>query len=132
MVVSCSTTNPHNPIPIYDINTTFPSPTIEVDTQGVGKRCTVISIDHLPTLVSLSSLLPPPSRSPLCTTFPNSTDATLQLPRESSEQFSKDVLPSLLQLPERSQAPVWVNAEKLFRQKQDEARRDDEVNGISA
>lgn len=48
-----STTNPHNPIPIYDINTSFPEPTVEVDTKGVGKRCTVISIDHLPTLVSL-------------------------------------------------------------------------------
>jgi len=47
-----STTNPHNPIPIYDINTSFPEPTVEVDTKGVGKRCTVISIDHLPTLVS--------------------------------------------------------------------------------
>lgn len=47
-----STTNPHNPIPIYDINTTFPEPTVDVDTKGVGKRCTVISIDHLPTLVS--------------------------------------------------------------------------------
>lgn len=48
-----STTNPHNPIPIYNINTSFPEPTVDVDTQGVGKRCTVISIDHLPTLVSL-------------------------------------------------------------------------------
>lgn len=99
--VSCDTTNPHNPIPIYDINTTFPSPTVDVDTQGVGKRCTVISIDHLPTL----------------------------LPRESSEQFSKDLLPSLLQLPERATAPVWVNAEKLFRQKLGEAQAEDEQAG---
>lgn len=53
-VMTSSTTNPHNPIPLYDINTTFPSPTVEVDTKGVGKRCTVISIDHLPTLVSLN------------------------------------------------------------------------------
>ena len=44
-----------------------------------------------------------------------------QLPRESSEQFSKDLLPSLLQLPERASAPVWINAEKLFREKQAEA-----------
>jgi hypothetical protein len=49
--LTSSTTNPHNPIPIYDINTSFPEPTVEVDTKGVGKRCTVISIDHLPTLV---------------------------------------------------------------------------------
>ena len=29
--VSCDTTNPHNPIPIYSINTTFPEPTVPVD-----------------------------------------------------------------------------------------------------
>ena len=28
--VSCDTTNPHNPIPIYNINTTFSSPTVPV------------------------------------------------------------------------------------------------------
>lgn len=30
--VSCDTTNPNNPLPIYDINTTFDEPTVEVDT----------------------------------------------------------------------------------------------------
>lgn len=29
--VSCDTTNPYNPIPIYSINTTFSSPTVAVD-----------------------------------------------------------------------------------------------------
>jgi saccharopine dehydrogenase (NAD+, L-lysine-forming) len=29
--VSCDTTNPFNPIPIYDINTTFSEPTVLVD-----------------------------------------------------------------------------------------------------
>ena len=29
--VSCDTTNPHNPIPIYNINTTFDQPTVSVD-----------------------------------------------------------------------------------------------------
>lgn len=29
--VSCDTTNPHNPIPIYTINTTFSEPTVPVD-----------------------------------------------------------------------------------------------------
>jgi saccharopine dehydrogenase (NAD+, L-lysine-forming) len=28
--VSCDTTNPNNPIPIYDINTTFDKPTVDV------------------------------------------------------------------------------------------------------
>jgi saccharopine dehydrogenase (NAD+, L-lysine-forming) len=53
----------------------------------------VISIDHLPTL----------------------------LPREASEQFSSDLLPSLLQLPQRDNARVWVEAEKLFNSKLKEA-----------
>lgn len=89
---------------MYSINTTFPEPTVEVDTKGVGKRCTVISIDHLPTL----------------------------LPRESSEQFSADLLPSLLQFPQRATAPVWTNAEKLFKTKLEEARQEDERLGIKA
>lgn len=29
--VSCDTTNPHNPIPVYNINTTFSEPTVPVD-----------------------------------------------------------------------------------------------------
>jgi saccharopine dehydrogenase (NAD+, L-lysine-forming) len=46
--VSCDTTNPHNPIPIYDINTTFDKPTVGVSVEGDGPRLSVISIDHLP------------------------------------------------------------------------------------
>lgn len=53
----------------------------------------VVSIDHLPTL----------------------------LPREASEQFSSDLLPSLLEFPERQQARVWVEAAKLFKEKLAEA-----------
>lgn len=97
--VSCDTTNPHNPIPIYSVNTTFERPTVDV--PGVD-GLEVISIDHLPTL----------------------------LPRESSEAFSHDLLPSLLQLPyiqndehaldslqkehAEGQGAVWARAEKLF------------------
>jgi len=55
---------------------------------------TVISIDHLPTL----------------------------LPREASEQFSADLLPSLLELPNRQTAKVWTEAEALFKQKLAEAK----------
>ena len=54
---------------------------------------TVISIDHLPTL----------------------------LPREASEQFSTDLLPSLLELPRREEARVWVEAKELFQKKLAEA-----------
>ena len=53
----------------------------------------VISIDHLPTL----------------------------LPREASEQFSGDLLPSLLELPACKTSRVWVEAEELFKKKVAEA-----------
>jgi len=53
----------------------------------------VISIDHLPTL----------------------------LPREASEQFSADLLPALLEYPNRHGARVWTDAEKLFKEKVSEA-----------
>jgi saccharopine dehydrogenase (NAD+, L-lysine-forming) len=52
-----------------------------------------VSIDHLPTL----------------------------LPRESSEAFSNDLLPSLLELPNRQNARVWREAEQLFEKKKAEA-----------
>ncbi|XP_006454496.1 hypothetical protein AGABI2DRAFT_133180 [Agaricus bisporus var. bisporus H97] len=92
--VSCDTTNPYNPIPIYNINTTFSKPTVAVDGLGPdAPRLEVISIDHLPTL----------------------------LPREASEQFSEDLLPSLLEFPRRETARVWTEAERLFKAKVDEA-----------
>ncbi|KAJ6627204.1 saccharopine dehydrogenase [Mycena sp. CBHHK59/15] len=87
--VSCDTTNPFNPIPIYSINTTFSEPTVAVDVGPQNTPLSVISIDHLPTL----------------------------LPREASEQFSLDLLPSLLEFPNRRTARVWTDAEKLFKEK---------------
>ncbi|KIW28701.1 uncharacterized protein PV07_08339 [Cladophialophora immunda] len=86
--VSCDTTNPHNPIPIYDENSTFKTPTLPVPGFENPPLC-VISIDHLPSL----------------------------LPREASEAFSQALLPSLLQLKERKSARVWKQAEELFNEK---------------
>ncbi|GAB7339402.1 hypothetical protein MBLNU457_6038t3 [Dothideomycetes sp. NU457] len=86
--VSCDTTNPHNPIPIYSINTLFSEPTVAVDTKA-GPPLSVISIDHLPSL----------------------------LPREASESFSSALLPSLMKLNERHSASVWIGAERLFNEK---------------
>lgn len=83
--VSADTTNPHNPVPIYDIATVFNKPTVLVPTTA-GPKLSVISIDHLPSL----------------------------LPREASEFFAHDLLPSLEQLPQRNKSPVWVRAKKLF------------------
>jgi saccharopine dehydrogenase (NAD+, L-lysine-forming) len=90
--VSCDTTNPHNPIPIYDVNTTFDHPTVPVRLASAGPDdlpLSVISIDHLPSL----------------------------LPREASEAFSSALLPSLLELHDRKHARVWQQAEKLFHEK---------------
>ncbi|KAI9724718.1 MAG: Saccharopine dehydrogenase [Chrysothrix sp. TS-e1954] len=86
--VSCDTTNPHNPVPVYTVNTTFDRPCLLVKLPS-GPPLNVISIDHLPTL----------------------------LPREASEQYSHDLLPSLLELKNRGTDPVWQGAEKLFKEK---------------
>ncbi|KAF8756019.1 Formate glycerate dehydrogenase catalytic domain-like protein [Rhizoctonia solani] len=69
------------------------SPTVPVQVAAGNPPMTVISIDHLPTL----------------------------LPREASEQFSSDLLPSLLEFPKRSEARVWTEAEALFKTKLAEA-----------
>ncbi|GAB0132413.1 hypothetical protein EsDP_00000851 [Epichloe bromicola] len=89
--VSCDTTNPHNPIPIYNINTTFDNPTVavEVENDQNSTPLSVISIDHLPSM----------------------------LPREASESFSDGLKDSLLLLNDRKSARVWVDAEKLFHEK---------------
>ncbi len=85
--VSCDATNPHNPIPIYHGATTFDKPCIRVP---VGtENLDIVAIDHLPTL----------------------------LPREASDAFVKDLLPSLLELPLRHESPVWMDAEKLYHDK---------------
>ncbi|CAK7901998.1 saccharopine dehydrogenase [NAD(+), L-lysine-forming] [[Candida] anglica] len=84
--VSADTTNPHNPIPVYDTITTFQEPTIEVKTTA-GPKLSICSIDNFPSM----------------------------LPREASEFFSKDLLPSLLELPQRDQSPVWTRARELYK-----------------
>ncbi|KAI1852056.1 hypothetical protein JX265_008139 [Neoarthrinium moseri] len=86
--VSADTTNPNNPVPIYTIATTFKKPTVPVDGLE-GAPLSVISIDHLPSL----------------------------LPRESSEAFSGDLLPYLLKLNDWQNDPVWAGAKKLFDEK---------------
>ncbi|KAI9719573.1 MAG: mitochondrial Homoaconitase [Candelaria pacifica] len=86
--VSADTTNPNNPIPIYDVATTFTKPTVPVPVKG-EPSLSVISIDHLPSL----------------------------LPREASEEFSKALLPHLKQLKDWRRDPVWARAEKLFQDK---------------
>ncbi|EXJ85870.1 saccharopine dehydrogenase [NAD+, L-lysine-forming] [Capronia coronata CBS 617.96] len=86
--VSCDTTNPHNPVPIYTENSTFTNPTLPVPGYD-NPPLSVISIDHLPSL----------------------------LPREASEAFSQALLPSLLSLKDRKTTRVWQQAEELFNSK---------------
>ena len=108
--VSCDTTNPNNPLPLYNRNTTFEHPVLSAGAPAGTPPLEVIAIDHLPTL----------------------------LPREASEAFSHDLLPSLLQLPcitgvagadahahahEEGRGAVWKRAEQLFYTKAAEAAR---------
>lgn len=75
-------------VPIYTVATTFNNPTVPV--EGLeGGPLTVISIDHLPSL----------------------------LPREASEAFSSDLLPSLLNIRSWRSEPVWARAEALYEEK---------------
>lgn len=85
--VSCDTTNPLNPIPFCNKPTYFDKPTITLpESEFSNPPLSYITIDHLPSL----------------------------LPREASEAFSAALLPSLLELPQKSNAPVWQKARKLF------------------
>lgn len=86
--VSCDPTGPYNPLPIYDRPTTFHHPVVRVmepdDTHPMPLD--VMAIDHLPSL----------------------------LPKESSEDFSEQLLPHLLTLPAKGDA--WERAEACYRQ----------------
>ncbi|KAK3941736.1 saccharopine dehydrogenase [Diplogelasinospora grovesii] len=87
--VSLDPNNPNNPVPVYKDYTTFPKPTLTLPVEGDGPELTVISIDHLPTLVA----------------------------REASDEFSSLLLPSLLALNSRNTEGVWTRAEKLYKEK---------------
>ena len=76
--VSCDTTNPLNPIPFCNQSTYFNRPTITLSDFN-NPPLSYITIDHLPSL----------------------------LPREASESFSAALLPSLLELKDRSSSNVW-------------------------
>ncbi|CAG8961532.1 hypothetical protein HYFRA_00013950 [Hymenoscyphus fraxineus] len=87
--VSCDAMSPFNPIPIYDIYTTFREPTVRIlgaKSGEIEKVLDVISIDHLPTMV----------------------------PREASEAFSKGILPNLLKLKDWKEDRAWKDVENKF------------------
>lgn len=82
--VSCDPGNPGNPLPIYTEVTDFRCPALRIR-QG-DNPLDVIAVDHLPSL----------------------------LPRESSIDFSNQLLPHLLTLTDQS--PVWERCERKFRE----------------
>ena len=84
--VSCDPYGDYNPLPIYNECTTFNDPVIQLR-DGVCPL-ELISIDHLPSL----------------------------LPRESSEDYCDQLLPSLLQL-NNLESPVWQKAKAVFDEK---------------
>ncbi|KNE61004.1 hypothetical protein AMAG_06765 [Allomyces macrogynus ATCC 38327] len=102
--VSCDPNSPNNPLPFYNVHSTFASPTVRVPAEGGAVH--VVAIDHLPSL----------------------------LPRESSEKFVEDLMPSLRALKvvdaelrgyeaegvsdeDVHMAKVWRDAEVLFHSK---------------
>lgn len=93
--VSCDSTSEWNPIPVYDRYTSFDEPTVPVDLgeEDNGPALSVISINHLPTLVA----------------------------REASEDFAGQLLPTLRTLDRRQEEGVWMRAEKVFHEKAKEA-----------
>jgi len=81
--ISCDPLSEFNPIPLYDQCTSTNEPVERL--QPAPTPLDLIAIDNLPSL----------------------------LPRESSEDFSAQLLPVILTLAQ-TQPPVWQRAEKLF------------------
>jgi saccharopine dehydrogenase (NAD+, L-lysine forming) len=85
--VSCDPNSDNNPIRVYDQVTTLGSPFIKV--SRTGKEVHLQAIDHLPTI----------------------------LPKEASEQFSRDLYPHLLALLTQDPLPdVWQNGLDCYTQ----------------
>ncbi|HIG26434.1 MAG TPA: saccharopine dehydrogenase [Verrucomicrobiales bacterium] len=84
--VSCDPYGDQNPLPIYETCTSFANPVIRL--PHTPDPLDLIAIDHLPSL----------------------------LPRESSEDFSRQLLPHLLQL-DKMESGVWQQARNMFEMK---------------
>lgn len=92
--VSCDPNSQNNPVPVYSAYSSFENPTLPVQlaASDPGPPLTIVSIDHLPSLVA----------------------------REASEDFSRLLLPSLLTLHQRYQQGVWTRAARIFQEKASE------------
>lgn len=83
----------NNPIPIYSAYSSFDNPTNPPEVEIAGPEIRIIAIDHLPTLIA----------------------------REASDEYSAQLLPSLLTLDRRDTEGVWTRAEQIFKEKMAEA-----------
>lgn len=87
--VSCDPFGDYNPLPLYSTCTSFPEPSLRLrEASPAGPALDLIAIDHLPSM----------------------------LPVESSEDFSAQLLPHLLQLGDPDN-PVWRGALDVFHAK---------------
>jgi len=89
--VSCDPNSPNNPVPIYNKSTTFQHPLLSIPVKN-DPPLSMIAIDHLPSL----------------------------LPREASEAFSNDLLPSLKELHQHDTVGPWPGAKRIFEEKLNE------------
>ncbi|KAI0163684.1 alanine dehydrogenase [Pestalotiopsis sp. NC0098] len=85
--ISCDPNSANNPIPVYATWSSFDKPTVPITKEIPGPELRVVSIDHLPTLIA----------------------------RESSDEYSGLLLPSLLTLDRRDTEGVWTRAEKIYK-----------------
>lgn len=77
-------------MPVYSTWSDFENPTLPTSKPlEHSPEVRIIAIDHLPTLIA----------------------------RESSDEYSGLLLPSLLTLDKRDTESVWVKAEKVFKEK---------------
>lgn len=90
--ISCDPNSENNPIPIYSTYSSFDDPTTPTS-KPLDPELRIVAIDHLPTMIA----------------------------RESSDEFSSLLLPSLLALDRRDTEGVWTRAEKVFNDRVAEA-----------
>ena len=83
--VSCDLNNVYNLVSIYTKDSTFQKPTLPVEANGDGPALTMVSIDHLPSLVA----------------------------REASDTFSRLLLTSLKTLDRRDEDGDWARAQRV-------------------
>jgi saccharopine dehydrogenase (NAD+, L-lysine forming) len=82
--ISCDITNPNNPIPVYNTNTTYEVPFIRVVDDE--KKMDVVSIDNLPSMI----------------------------PKESSIEFSNALINELLKFEKNPTSGPWKNTLNCF------------------